>query len=166
MGNINNVFVPLSVNVFHLFQIHFKKFYIYAVNMRQNLYNSLVEGIHTWKYKSPAKKSHFFAILIANNFAILFIFHDDSQTVSFWMIAYMNLKIVLMFMQQVTLCDSHPHNNLFGAMIVQADISNLKQLCLWLTNLFAENFSDPKFFEISFLQLKTNSTSSTSIANK
>lgn len=134
--------------------------------MRQNLYNSLVEGIHTWRYKSSAKKSHFFAILIANNFAILFIFHDDSQTVSYMIATYMNWRIVLMFIKQVTVCDSHPHNNLFGAMIVQADISNLKQLCLWLTNLFAENFTDPKYFEISFLQLKTNPTSSTSIANK
>lgn len=127
--NVPEAYMALRKRITH---IHEWKSYLYVVPMAKNLANFLQEGLHAWNYKSLAKKSYLFVVLIAAARAVLIVFDQVSNSMTF--------------------VDSHPHALNHGAIIAQTSLQNVKEMCKFINEIYKE--ADPDCFEVSYFQLR------------
>lgn len=89
------------------------------------------------------------------------LFYCKLFTINYLAINYL---LFILFLQ-VLLIDSHKHSS-YGALISQARISKLKNLCLWYSNMLCSTVgSKPYAYELSFLYYKCKN-SNNKIANQ
>lgn len=118
--------------------VHEWKSFLYVVPMAGNLANFIQEGLHKWRFMSSARKNFLFVTLIADTRAVLIVLDQVTKTATF--------------------IDSHPHSQTHGSCIAQTDISNIKELCKWISKVYLDLYnSRPECFELAYFQVKQRS---------
>uniref|UniRef100_T1J4V4 Uncharacterized protein n=1 Tax=Strigamia maritima TaxID=126957 RepID=T1J4V4_STRMM len=110
---------------------------VYHSKMRTTLFDNLHRGIMRWELQGmpPTPGCDLYIVLIADQRSVLLVFQRA--------------------LNRVTLIDSHSHLQ-HGAVVAQAGVSQLKELCLWYDDMCWRFYeSRPCCYELSYLYFQS-----------
>lgn len=110
---------------------------VYHSKMRATLFENLHRGIMRWELQGmpPTPGCDLYIVLIADQRSVLIVFQRA--------------------LNRVSLVDSHSHLQ-HGAVVAQAGISQLKELCLWYDDMCWRFYeSRPSCYELSYLYFQS-----------